>query len=169
VIVAEPGTYYGSALFLRRRNKPSKSQLADKTISISADFANKIQKTYFRTKIGFGYRYVFGKKYPLSEYYFFEYVGNDIAQIGFINIDDVPNDLVNRTSDEINDFTDKLYDKHGGYTRAYIKDFKLAFPSTLFIGDTPGGDIGANVFVHTTKDGDVDSIILEQGTIPTAK
>jgi hypothetical protein len=58
-------------------------------------------------------------------------------------------------------FHNELLSKYGyNYSKAYANAFMKVFPSVLFLGETPGGDVGASVFVHLNKNKEIDSIVL---------
>ena len=56
------------------------------------------------------------------------------------------------------------WDKVFADNKAYLAE---KYPWLLFLGDTVGGDVGAELYVHRT-DGKIDSLIIEKLKTPTA-
>lgn len=107
--------------------------------------------------------YIFGKKYQLDTYKQISSFGNDIAQIGMI-------DITNFTKDEYNNiiYRDEKYGyKINTHHNNDWENEQLLFewrsivtPRILFIGSTDGGDVGAYIYAHYTNK-KIDSIILD--------
>jgi hypothetical protein len=112
-----------------------------------------------------GNAYVFGKLYSTG-YYLAGSHNNDGAQTGILNSANIKSDEFAK----IHDF--KLWKKL--YFREKFKRWedrttlsevrKTISNRILFVGDTDGGDVGANIFIHLDN-GNIDSIIIDNNCI----
>jgi hypothetical protein len=158
IIIIEPSTYLdwndGKEIKLELKRM--------KIIKITNAFAKLILKGPRRTHKKYGYKYLFGTQFPTKKYKFAYYQGNDIAQIGIISVGDLLRDIQTNYKEK-SEKIQPLDEKFGFQfkNKQYFKEYRKLFPSVLFIGETIGGDIGANVLVHLTESGIVDSLVLE--------
>lgn len=107
--------------------------------------------------------YVFGKRFPLNEYKLIGSHGNDVAGTGFIDLDIIPK---GKSSPDIDAVIGPCYRKgkkiiNWDSREAFVQANKLA-PYVIFIGETVGGDVGANLYTHYTNN-ILDSIIIDNG------
>jgi hypothetical protein len=102
------------------------------------------------------YIYIFGNKYPYSEYIIVGNHGNDAAQTGFIDVDLYNKDI--DTGETIED-TYASYDHWGWDNRDALLEVRKLIPHVLFIGETEGGDVGATLYVHKS-DNVINSIVV---------
>jgi hypothetical protein len=114
-------------------------------------------------KRGDGNAYIFGRRFPLSQYTFVGDHGNDGAQTGFIDLDLFANgdkvlDVV------LEEFAPKTKSRRGpGISwddRAALRRVRARLPHILFIGETVGGDVGASLYAHRTH-GKIDGLIID--------
>ncbi len=103
--------------------------------------------------------YVFGKKYNKKEYKYLGYHGNDIAQTGLINLDIFKKKTTK--TDLHNLDTNTFYPDYNWNNRIHLKNLQKIYPYVLFVGETVGGDVGASLYVHYNKSGDIDSLIID--------
>jgi hypothetical protein len=165
ILLCEPATYNGAEWY-------TKKLTVDDIMYKKILRGPKIYRTN-RTNA-----YVFGKRYPLKEYKLIGSHGNDVAQTGFIDLD-----LIKKLSDgtpttkgkgrqkgktfpDIYEIMKPFYyikGKSVSYDdrKAFAELHKIA-PYVIFVGETVGGDVGANLFAHYT-DGVIDSLIIDNG------
>ena len=108
-----------------------------------------------------GNAYIFGPKFPLKDYQFLTGHGNDGAQTGLLDYD-----LWMKSPEEqaSSDLWHKLYLQKGltrWDTRKNLLKMREKFPEILFVGETLGGDVGADMWIHRDKKGEIDSLIIE--------
>lgn len=114
----------------------------------------------YKSNIGNAYR--FGPRYKLHKYKFLLGHGNDGAQTGFV-------DVTGATTKELNNLSnsDVWEEATGGFRFSWdakdvLKKVQVVLPRVVFVGETVGGDVGANLYVHArSKDGVIDSLIID--------
>jgi hypothetical protein len=114
-----------------------------------------------------GNAYIFGPRFPLSQYAYVGKHGNDGAQTGFIDLDLFANgeqvlDVV------LQEYMPKTKSRRGpGLAwddRAALRRVRAQLPHILFIGETVGGDVGASLYAHRTH-GKIDGLIIDNGLL----
>lgn len=102
--------------------------------------------------------YRFGKSFPVNDFKLIASHGNDAAQTGLIDLD-----RYREKSQGVAEylmmsglFKDKPWDD-----RASLKTLRKNARHILFLGDTVGGDVGANLYAHYGSDGNIDSLIID--------
>jgi len=131
-----------------------------KKIKINGDMYDKLIKKPKRF-INDGNAYLFGKLYPLDTYKKRASMMNDIAQVGFV-------DVTGLNAHEVKGIVDREY-KFSGTNNNYnwddinlLKKIKKEIsPRIIFIGQTIGGDVGADLYTHLDKHNEIDSIIID--------
>lgn len=107
--------------------------------------------------------YIFGPKFALSSYKFLGEHGNDVAQTGFVDLDILDKQPIDR--DEFFKETSKLYidgrHVHSWSDPKILQQVREKYPAILFLGDTRGGDVGAALFGHFSSTGELDSLIID--------
>ena len=102
--------------------------------------------------------YIFGKKFPLSEYQLYASHYNDAAATGFVDpslfdADQAPEDY----DDEL-----VLLEKTNYiHTPAYSRQVRKKWPWRIWTGETVGGDVGASLYVHMDRWNQIDSLIVD--------
>lgn len=94
--------------------------------------------------------YVFGPLKNLAEYDKLTSHMNDVASTGLVHL----GRLKSSDAQEI----ERLHDKHLGDHYAFLSE---APESVIFIGDTVGGDVGADLYVSQNSQGEIDSLIID--------
>ena len=151
LLLTEPYTFHGL------------SKNRDVTITVNYNLVKKLPKLY---KNYMHNGYLFGKKFPLSEY---KYIGehfNDGAQTGLINLNLLKNVTQQNLKKMNDDILDMLYKirkitkSDYWFQKDLNKNIKKMYPYIIFIGDTYGGDIGAALYAHYNGK-EVDSLIID--------
>lgn len=150
IVFTEPTTYRG----------PGTSFMPAKTIRITNDFYKILLKAPLSKKGNQNNAYVFGKKYPLSEYKKIATHGNDVAQTGFIDLSLWKKHKFNNNEKKISSVTEKY-----GYRYdipALVKEVRnLSNGTIIFQGETVGGDVGADLYAHKNHKNEIDSLIID--------
>jgi hypothetical protein len=103
-----------------------------------------------------GNAYLFGPLHRLESYEYLGSHGNDGSQTGFIDLDLFePGHDVRGVIREV--YRAKRYDWND---RVALRQVRAAVPCVLFIGETVGGDVGAQLHAHYTR-GQIDSLIID--------
>jgi hypothetical protein len=102
--------------------------------------------------------YCFGELYPLNEYNFYGYHDNDGGQTGFVNYHLYE---AGKFIDYSTDIPDEPQIFYSSYDYKLVEEAREKYPSILFCGDTIGGDVGANLYVHYDKYNKIDSLIID--------
>lgn len=119
--------------------------------------------------------YVFGKLFS-SNYYYIGGHGNDLAQTGIVQLTGLTEDDIDKFSrNQHIDGRKRRYDpwdvvyKDINYDWDNVNALKQIRKSVsdniLFVGTTAGGDVGADIFAHFDKSGNIDSIIINNGCL----
>lgn len=118
-----------------------------------------------------GNAYIFGDR--ADSYLYVGYHGNDVAQTGIILLDrdrDVwkfPFVDYRRVLEQVDRFSNCGSWGSRGVLR-YVHD--LGYNDVVFLGDTVGGDVGAEVYIHIDDDGEIDGLVIENNAVfPDAK
>jgi hypothetical protein len=105
--------------------------------------------------------FIFGPTFPLNSYVYVDGHGNSygVAQTGFV-------DVTNLTREERNALYQHIADRWDDVGYPYTWDRvlfarKAISPRIVFFGETVGGDVGADLFVHRSAEGDIDSVIID--------
>jgi len=137
-------------------------------LQINETFFKKLTKRpkILRRDGGFENAYVFGPLFDAKEYTFMGHHYNDGAQTGIVlmNSDMKVRDITNRaTWKKVMD----MYMHRGGSwdaPRVLQTVKKEASRNIVFVGDTDGGDGGADVYIHRhPSTGEIDSLIIDNG------
>ncbi|ARA72105.1 hypothetical protein BNJ_00282 [Kaumoebavirus] len=107
-----------------------------------------------------GNAYLFGKLFAVGSYKKIGSHYNDAAQTGFLDVDLLPGNL-SEIEDVIRPFYLGKDFKHWD-DRPTLEALRKEAPYILFLGETAGGDVGADLYAHTT-DGIIDSLIINVG------
>lgn len=101
--------------------------------------------------------YVFGPLYHKDEYRFIGEHGNDVAQTGIFDMDlynpqkNYP-EIINRYHESVNSFD--------WNDRTILKRIQREIPELLWLGETFGGDYGAEYFGHYNNRDEIDSLVV---------
>ena len=112
-----------------------------------------------------GNGYIFGKLYPQNQYVKIGSMANDAGQVGLIDITNVKQkelDDMKTIHDKLFSGSPSIFDRYGpNWFNSEILAFaKSISPRILFIGDTVGGDVGANLWAHFSNK-EIDSLIVD--------
>lgn len=110
-----------------------------------------------------GNAFVFGPLLDINAYTEIAEHGNDAGSTGFIDYD-----LARQAKEEISDAEWKtLYNdfKTGWDDRRALEKLRQRHPEILWIGETVGGDVGARLYAHYDKNGEIDSLIVENNCL----
>ena len=142
-------------------------------MNITEEFYGTLLKKpkYIVNKSSIGNAYIFGKKFPVKSYISLGYHGNDGAQTGVL-------DITNLTESDISDIDNmeewtKLYFPKSGRSHSWEDRNMLPLvrdqisDRILFVGETHGGDVGADVLVHYNTQKEIDGLIIDNNTIST--
>lgn len=149
IIIAEPRTYSKANKFVQQ-----------KPIVVTEEFyriLNKMPKNYQGKNTN---AYVFGKKFKLSEYQKIRWHGNDAAQTGLIDYDKWNDNTISTLRKQL-DSIDKKYNYQYDSPENVKEVRTLTNGAILFQGETVGGDVGADLFAHYGRDGDINSLIID--------
>jgi hypothetical protein len=118
------------------------------------------KKEYSKSGVTGGNAYLFGNKFSLNSYINLGYVGNDAGQIGLY---DATNGILESDIEKI-----KKYGSWGdllGTSKNYSKKLDIVRKelnqNIIFVGWTHGGDVGASLYTHYDKYGEIDSLIID--------
>lgn len=137
------------------------------TLKVSDKFLKTIKKAPKKIIKRPDNAYIFGKKYKLSDYKKIGDHSNDMASTGIL-LYDINQQKMNeiKNSDLWNEIyhIDKKYKKSLNWDdRKALKKIQAQLSDKiLFVGETIGGDVGADVYVHRTNKC-IDSIIIDTG------
>lgn len=98
--------------------------------------------------------YIFGPRFPLKEYRFAFGHGNDVAATGFIDAD-----LVGGWTEDA-ERNNKLL-KLERDDREALLEFRKTYPFLIWLGETYGGDVGVDLFVHRNEQEEIDGIMVD--------
>jgi len=107
---------------------------------------------------GMGNAYIFGKRYPLGEYKKIGSHGNDGAQTGFVDLEKWLN---NQTKSDHDIWSKSYKPKWDWDDRVALKKVQQVYPEMIFVGQTVGGDVGADLYAHYDRKKEIDSLIIE--------
>lgn len=160
IFAIEPTTFLNPGLTKERVNEMLKR---NKLVCVSVEFAKKILSSVKRINTKHGCKYIFGPSFPRIEYLFVESPGNDVAQMGLISVGNLFEDISRKDFKERCDKLEKLGKafNYEWFNRKFLLEVRKLFPCVLFIGDTPGGDVGADFYVHVDSHGVVNGLLLE--------
>ena len=105
--------------------------------------------------------YVFGPLFPLESYRFISNHANDGAQTGFIDVDLFDKNIAKDIMDLVLEEYEKEHDDLSWRSRAALLRVRERAPFVLFIGETVGGDVGAELYAHFDERGNIDSLIID--------
>lgn len=132
-------------------------------LKVNDNFLNILAKKPKYMTCQRGNAYVFGHhKY---DWIYIGNHGNDVAQTGVINLTNIHKNEVENIQDY--DKWLNIFEKSGGRFEPWDKREHLSkvrnniSPRILFVGDTFGGDVGADVFVHLDDNREIDGLIIE--------
>lgn len=142
---------------------------SDSKLSFSSSINLKVTKKFFdqymRDKLPTPYykgnsnAYVYGKLYKKDMIYIGSH-SNDVANTGAYDV----TDGVKFNSDNIYKYCEIAFKKPkiwNWFDRDFLKVIKTFYPEILFLGETVGGDVGADVYVHLDSDGEINSIMID--------
>lgn len=148
-----------------------------KQMHFGSDF--KVNDTFYKTLLKkpksrfcqYGNAYIFGKKFPLDDYFHLGSMGNDVAQTGLVDADIMRNkDSTERLGNY--DLWKKAYPlvfkkgSHGRWSdRPSLIRIRQVLPEVIFVGDTVGGDVGSDLWVHHDVNKDIDGLIIDNHCI----
>ena len=145
-------------------NEPLTEDSAFVEIMITPSFYALLKKRPKFIDKEHGNGYLFGKMQ--AGYIYLGYVGNDIAQIG---ITDAGTSCDIKTSDYNALVKTSIKNNVRGHMWDRPQTLKhlhqLGHKNVLFLGDTIGGDVGADVFIHKNKNNEIDSLIIDNVAI----
>lgn len=155
VLFCEPSTFWAPV----RRGCVRRPPRGVKITVSSSFYATLLRapKKYYSSSGGSN-AYVFGPKKALSSYKHLGYHGNDVAQVGFVDLD--------LFVDEPEEFTAGVLDREFKAShyhwdeRAPLRRARVQIPHVLWLGETSGGDVGADLYAHYTR-GRLDGLIVD--------
>lgn len=116
-----------------------------------------------------GNAYVFGELFNPEEYTLIGGHGNDAAGTGLIDYDQVLRLVANRPPAEVSrvdrQWREVLEENNTDDWEGVINNVRREFPEILFLGNTDGGDVGADLYAHRDQNGEIDSLIIENDCI----
>ena len=99
--------------------------------------------------------YVFGRMFKRDSYKKIATIVNDVANVGLMDINFAPE----FSTEDVSLFD--IYEDHEWDDREILKEARRIFPDLLFNGRTIRGDVGATLYAHYDKSGDIDSLIID--------
>ncbi len=142
------------------------------TIKITEEFLKVLKKkpSFHSSKLHNAY--VFGKLYPLGSYKFIGEFGNDVGQCGIVDTTCMIKEEVHNIENYDDEKIFRIMKANGAkYKNVYNIEWddplflkimqKEVSPKILFIGQTFGGDVGGNIYVHYNDKKQVDSLIID--------
>lgn len=93
-----------------------------------------------------GNAYVFGESFPKDSYVFVGSMMNDGGHVGLVDAETRPDTF------SVPFFADSWED---------LLVIRKDNPSILFLGETVGGDVGANLYVHHNAKKEIDGIVID--------
>lgn len=127
--------------------------------SVTNNFYNVLLRPPVSKKWEISNAYIFGNKFPTNEYVKIASHDNDVAQTGIIDIELWKNGDYERNSDKIDKVNEKYRFSYSSPKNVEIVR-KISGGSVLFQGETVGGDVGADLYAHYDKNGNIDSLII---------
>ena len=103
--------------------------------------------------------YIFGKQYALEKYTLIANHMNDVAQTGLVNVTDITENDIEKMNDS--HVWNDAYKKLDWDDRESLKKLRKTSDRFLFVGQTMGGDVGAQLYAHRNKSGNIDSLIID--------
>ena len=138
-------------------------------INVSNKMLKLLSKKPKYINCDYGNSYIFGTRYPLKSYKKILSHYNDVAQTGLIDVTDITEDEKNTIRDS------KLWNKVYCPSRQKCKPWdyrpylitirKEISPRILFVGETYGGDVGADLYIHFNSKKEIDSLIIENNCL----
>ena len=110
-----------------------------------------------------GNAFVFGPLLDINAYTEIAEHGNDAGSTGFIDFD-----LARQKKEAIPEGDwELLYNnyKTDWDDRNALEELRKRNPEVLWIGETVGGDVGAKLYAHYDKNGEIDSLIVENNCL----
>lgn len=143
-----------------QRAKQGKNLLIGPVIQVTSSFLKVLKKAPKKGKClsdKYGNAYIFGKKFP--SYRLIGYHGNDMAQTGLIEVSKWEEYHGKLRSPP--NYWEKAYPKWDWDNRQGLKKIQAIYPGVLFVGETVGGDVGANLWGHYNSKGELDGLIID--------
>jgi len=97
--------------------------------------------------------YVFGPEYYFKSYVYLGTHDNDVSSTSLIDVTDM-------TGKDEKRLGEALEDMEGSQSHEEIREVRKISNRILFIGDTPQGDVGADLFAHYDSDNNIDGLII---------
>lgn len=126
-----------------------------------------------------GNAYVFGRLRPIATYACLGGCGNDAAQIGLVDVTGLDRKGRKELAGAADEKFELCYIMGGGTRRRKLTDWddrdclrrlRLELsPRILFVGETFGGDVGADLLVHLAPSGAVDGLIIDNNCFVTSE
>jgi hypothetical protein len=166
ILFCEPYSVDDTSIKMLKR-KSSRGMFTGVKFEVGPAFYATLLRKPKSIKRGNGNAYIFGRRFPLSQYAFVGNHGNDGAQTGFIDLDLFANgdkvlDVV------LGEFTPRTKSRRGSGIswddRAALRRVRARLPHILFIGETVGGDVGASLYAHRTH-GKIDGLIIDNNLL----
>ncbi len=139
------------------------------SLKITEEFYQVLLKKpkYIRTRSDIGNAYIFGHEYPINTYKYIGKHNNDGAQTGIVDITNITQSDYDNIVNPEDDLWMKIFNPVKN--KFYNWDERKLLPKIredisnriLFVGSTDGGDVGAAVFAHFNKKGEVDGLIID--------
>jgi len=149
----------------------SKNGFFSMMFTVDKNMYNTLLKTprmyYGKRNEDKGNAYIFGRVYKPHEYVKIGTMGNDGAQVGFVDVDlmkradpQMMKEISELVLEEYFGKNGQMKMKHWSDRKAFARVHKK-FPHILFLGDTVGGDVGADLYAHYDKHKRIDSLLIE--------
>lgn len=107
--------------------------------------------------------YIFGPQFSINEYIKIGSHENDGGQTGLIDITNATKEELDKivNDDEIWENAYHGFSKPWGWKPGLLKVRKDISSRILFVGNTDGGDVGANLYAHYNKEKNIDGLIID--------
>ncbi len=147
---------------IRQLKNKTRSALYGPIFTVTDAFYETLLRKPKSIKRRNGNAYIFGRRFPLDQYSHVGNHGNDGAQTGFVDLDLYAN------GDEVLEIVLEAYEAKRGMiswdNRSALRKVRAQLPHILFIGETVGGDVGADLYAHRTH-GKIDGLIIDNNLL----
>ena len=150
-----------SIAFLEAANATPENIRGAKPIAINGRMYNFIRQgpvphNQFQGRLCQGNAYVFGPLLDLNGYTLIASHGNDAASTGFVDLD-----IFNQSNGTFDTDVFEQFFVGDWDDRDALRQLQQTLPSVLWLGNTDLGDVGAELYAHYDKNGEIDSLIVD--------
>ncbi len=132
-------------------------------IKVTKDFYEVLKKPPHKYESDDGNAYIFGKIYTSDKYELIGGFNNDAASCSLFDITNISKKEITKIEKykyEEDEYLDQYYDDLNNPKFLEILQNEIS-PRILFIGETIGGDVGADVYVHYNAKRQIDSLMID--------